>query len=126
MIEVSPLVSAVVSFLFVIGLLLGTLWIVRAKGIGVGTLQGKGLRVVNSLRLGTKHRLDVVEYEGRRLLLGIAPNQITLLDNQAQETGAAEELSAAAGINADAGDAGDSPVSFAGQLRQFMGRDTKN
>jgi len=122
--EMSPLVSAVVSFLFVIGLLLGTLWIVRAKG--VGTLQGKGLRVVNSLRLGTKHRLDVVEYEGRRLLLGIAPNQITLLDNQAQETGAAEELSAAAGINADAGDPGDSPVSFAGQLRQFMGRDTKN
>lgn len=124
--EMSPLLSAVVSFLFVIGLLLGTLWLVRAKGIGVGTLQGKGLRVVNSLRLGTKHRLDVVEYEGRQLLLGIAPNQITLLDNQAKETGAAEQLSASAAIKADSGDTSASPVSFSGQLRQLMRRDSNN
>lgn len=124
--EMSPLLSAVVSFLFVIGLLLGTLWLVRAKGIGVGTLQGKGLRVVNSLRLGTKHRLDVVEYEGRQLLLGIAPNQITLLDNQAKETGAAEQPSASAAIKADSGDTSASPASFSGQLRQLMRRDSNN
>lgn len=126
MMEMSPLLSAVVSFLFVIGLLLGTLWLVRAKGIGVGTLQGKGLRVVNSLRLGTKHRLDVVEYEGRQLLLGIAPNQITLLDNQAKETGAAEQPSASAAIKADSGDTSASPASFSGQLRQLMRRDSNN
>ena len=126
MMEMSPLLSAVVSFLFVIGLLLGTLWLVRAKGIGVGTLQGKGLRVVNSLRLGTKHRLDVVEYEGRQLLLGIAPNQITLLDNQAKETDAAEQPSASAAIKADSGDTSASPASFSGQLRQLMRRDSNN
>ena len=79
--EMSPLVS-VVSFVFVIGLLLATLWFVRSRGIGIGPMTGQDLKVVNSLRLGGKHRLDIVEYGDRRLLLGIAPNQITLLDSQ--------------------------------------------
>ncbi len=80
--DMSPLLSAVLSFIFVLGLLLATLWFVRTRGIGMGALQGKNLRVVNSLRLGPKHRLDVIEYEGKRLLLGVAAQQITLLDNQ--------------------------------------------
>ena len=89
--EMSPLVSAVVSFVFVIGLLLATLWFVRSRGIGMGPMNGQGLRVVNSLRLGGKHRLDVVEYGGRRLLLGVAPSQITLLDNQSQDSAVASD-----------------------------------
>ena len=80
--DISPLLSAVLSFIFVLGLLLATLWFVRTRGIGIGALQGKNLRVVNSLRLGPKHRLDVIEYEGKRLLLGVAAGQITLLDNR--------------------------------------------
>jgi flagellar biosynthetic protein FliO len=113
--EMSPLVSAVLSFVFVIGLLLGTLWFVRARGIGVGPMNGKGLRVVNSLRLSNKHRLDVVDYAGRRLLIGVAPNQITLLDNQPQSTES----------EADPSDQSTDPQnkgvgSFAGQLRQLL------
>jgi flagellar biosynthetic protein FliO len=103
--EMSPLVSAVVSFVFVIGLLLATLWFVRSRGIGMGPMNGQGLRVVNSLRLGGKHRLDVVEYGGRRLLLGVAPNQITLLDNQSQDSAVADDGSSEASDN-QAGRAG--------------------
>ena len=114
----SPLLSAVLSFVFVLGLLLATLWFVRTRGIGVGTMQGKNLRVVNSLRLGPKHRLDVVEYEGKRGLLGVAANQITLLDNQqlenASETAPADDAADPAAATQSA------PGSFAGQLRRLM------
>ena len=116
--DMSPLLSAVLSFVFVLGLLLATLWFVRTRGIGVGTMQGKNLRVVNSLRLGPKHRLDVVEYEGKRLLLGVAANQITLLDNQqlesASETAPAHDAADPAAATQSA------PGSFAGQLRRLM------
>ena len=121
--EMSPLVSAVVSFVFVIGLLLATLWFVRSRGIGMGPMAGQDLKVVNSIRLGGKHRLDVVEYGDRRLLLGVAPNQITLLDNQAQDSSASEDGSSEAANNAPTTSEPVSAMSFAGQLRQFMQRD---
>ena len=119
----SPLVSAVLSFVFVIGLLLATLWFVRSRGIGLGPMNGQGLRVVNSLRLGGKHRLDVVEYGGRRLLLGVAPNQITLLDNQAQDAAVTDTGPSEASDTMPATGEPSSSLSFAGQLKQFMQRD---
>ena len=116
--DMSPLLSAVLSFVFVLGLLLATLWFVRTRGIGVGAMQGKNLRVVNSLRLGPKHRLDVIEYEGKRLLLGVAANQITLLDNQqldsASETAPADDAADPAAATRSA------QGSFAVQLRRLM------
>ena len=112
--DMSPLLSAVLSFIFVIGLLLGTLWIVRARGLGMGPMSAQGLRVVNSLRLSNKHRLDVVDYGGRRLLIGVAPQQITLLDNQPQPNTADNDDTAAPAAAAQPGG------SFAGQLRQLM------
>ena len=121
--EMSPLVSAVLSFVFVIGLLLATLWFVRSRGIGLGPMNGQGLRVVNSLRLGGKHRLDVVEYGGRRLLIGVAPNQITLLDNQAQDAAVTDSGPSEASDTMPATGEPSSALSFAGQLKQFMQRD---
>jgi len=50
--EVTPLVSAFLSFLFVIGLLLLTLWFIRTKGIGVTPRTGGDLYVVQTLRMG--------------------------------------------------------------------------
>ena len=80
--EVTPLVSAFLSFLFVIGLLLLTLWFIRSKGIGVTPRTGGDLYVVQTLRMGAKHHLSVVKYGHRTLLLGISGQQISLLDNQ--------------------------------------------
>ena len=121
--EMSPLVSAVVSFVFVIGLLLATLWFVRSRGIGIGPMTGQDLKVVNSLRLGGKHRLDIVEYGDRRLLLGIAPHQITLLDSQPLDSSVSHDGSSEAANNVSATSESSSAASFAGQLRQFMHRD---
>ena len=118
--DISPLLSAVLSFIFVLGLLLATLWFVRTRGIGMGALQGKNLRVVNSLRLGPKHRLDVIEYEGKRLLLGVAAGQITLLDNrEIDKTTQADQEKITANPSTDA-DLKASQDSFAGQLRRLM------
>ena len=118
--DISPLLSAVLSFIFVLGLLLATLWFVRTRGIGMGALQGKNLRVVNSLRLGPKHRLDVIEYEGKRLLLGVAAQQITLLDNQEiDKTTHADQEDTTAIPSVDI-DSNASQGSFAGQLRRLM------
>ena len=118
--DISPLLSAVLSFIFVLGLLLATLWFVRTRGIGIGALQGKNLRVVNSLRLGPKHRLDVIEYEGKRLLLGVAAQQITLLDNrEIDETTQADQEGSSGIAPGDIGP-GASQGSFAGQLRRLM------
>ena len=118
--DISPLLSAVLSFIFVLGLLLATLWFVRTRGIGMGALQGKNLRVVNSLRLGPKHRLDVIEYEGKRLLLGVAAQQITLLDNQdIDKTTHADQEDTTAIPSVDI-DSNASQGSFAGQLRRLM------
>jgi flagellar biogenesis protein FliO len=75
--ESTPLFSALLSFLFVIGLLLATLWFVKLGGVS-----GQSIRVLNVQRLSSKHQLQVVEYDGKRLLLGIGPSQITLLDTQ--------------------------------------------
>ena len=118
--DISPLLSAVLSFIFVLGLLLATLWFVRTRGIGMGAMQGKNLRVVNSLRLGPKHRLDVVEYEGKRLLLGVAAHQITLLDNQEiDKTTSADQEDSNGMTSVDTGPE-PSHGSFAGQLRRLM------
>ncbi len=118
--DISPLLSAVLSFIFVLGLLLATLWFVRTRGIGMGALQGKNLRVVNSLRLGPKHRLDVIEYEGKRLLLGVAAQQITLLDNQEIDKTTHADRDDATAIPSVSTDSNASQGSFAGQLRRLI------
>ena len=118
--DISPLLSAALSFIFVLGLLFATLWFVRTRGIGMGALQGKNLRVVNSLRLGPKHRLDVIEYEGKRLLLGVAAQQITLLDNQEIDKNTHADREDATAIPSVDTDSNASQGSFAGQLRRLM------
>ena len=115
--EVTPLVSAFLSFLLVIGLLLLTLWFMRAKGLGVASRSGGDLHVVQPLRMGTKHHLSVVKYGNRTLLLGISGQQISLLDNQATADFVATEES-----NEDAPPpaAGQSQESFTAHLKKLL------
>jgi flagellar biogenesis protein FliO len=65
----------------------------------------------------------VVEYGGRRLLIGVAPNQITLLDNQAQDAAATDTGPSEASDTMPTAGEPSSALSFAGQLKQFMQRD---
>ena len=77
----NPIVG-LLAFLFVIGLLLLTLWFLKSK-TALGGAGGKSnLRVLDTLRIDPKNRICVLAYEDKQLLLGISPNTITLLDSQ--------------------------------------------
>ncbi len=61
----------------VLGLLAALAWLLRR-----GTLsrrRGRGLGVESALALGERRSLVVVSVEGRRLLLGLAPNGVSLV-----------------------------------------------
>ena len=69
------------AFLFVIGLLLLTLWFLKSK-TALGGVGGKtNLRITDTLRIDPKNRVCVLTYGDKRLLLGISPSNITLLDS---------------------------------------------
>ena len=70
------------AFLFVIGLLLLTLWFLKSTTTLGGTSVKTNIRVIDTLRIDPKNRVCVLAYGDRRLLLGISPSAITLLDSQ--------------------------------------------
>ncbi len=70
------------AFLFVIGLLLLTLWFLKSKTALGGSTGRTNMRVIDTLRIDPKNRVCVLVYGDRRLLLGIGPSAITLLDSQ--------------------------------------------
>jgi flagellar protein FliO/FliZ len=65
-------------FLAVIAALGLAVWWLRRR-MQPGSSRGSGARVVPVAMLGTRERIALVEFEGRRLLVGITPQQITML-----------------------------------------------
>jgi len=65
-------------FLAVIAVLGLAVWWLRRR-IQPGASRGSGARVIPVAMLGTRERIAVVEFEGRRLLVGVTPQQITML-----------------------------------------------
>jgi len=65
-------------FLAVISVLGLAVWWLRRR-LQPGGSRGSGARVVPVAVLGTRERIALVEFEGRRLLVGITPQQITML-----------------------------------------------
>jgi flagellar biosynthetic protein FliO len=61
----------------VLGLLGGLAWLLRRGGLVRRSAQGLG--VESALALGDRRSLVVVTVEGRRLLLGLAPNNVSLV-----------------------------------------------
>jgi flagellar biogenesis protein FliO len=86
-----PIVG-LLAFLFVIGLLLLTLWFLKSKTALGGTNAKTNLRITDTLRIDPKNRVCVLTYGDKRILLGISANNITLLDSSefdvTQEEGA--------------------------------------
>ena len=74
------------AFLFVIGLLLFTLWFLKTKTALGGTAGKSNLRIVDTLRLDPKNRVCVLTYGDKQLLLGISAGNITLLDSADLQT----------------------------------------
>jgi flagellar biosynthetic protein FliO len=65
-------------FLAVIAVLGLAVWWLRRRLVP-GASRGSGARVIPVAILGTRERIAVVEFEGRRLLVGVTPQQITML-----------------------------------------------
>lgn len=61
----------------VLALLVGLLWLLR-KSTGARR-GGRGLAVEAALSLGERRSLAIVVVEGRRLLLGLGPGQVSLV-----------------------------------------------
>ena len=61
----------------VLGLLAALTWLLRRQQAIRRT--GRGMGVESAMSLGERRSLAIVTVEGRRLLLGLAPNNVTLV-----------------------------------------------
>jgi flagellar protein FliO/FliZ len=73
-----PWFEAVLATLFVLGLLAATLWLLR-RGLTRRSGQRSLMSVETSMPLGERRSIVVIEVEGRRLLVGMAPGHVQLL-----------------------------------------------
>lgn len=71
---------AFVALVAVFGLLVGFLWLLRRGQLGGLARRRPGaIAIETAVALGERRSLVVVAVEGRRLLLGVAPGQVTLV-----------------------------------------------
>lgn len=77
----SNLLQLLFGFVFIIGLLFATLWLLKKISVprsGSGNL----VRVVSAAPVGPRERVVLVDVGGKRLVLGVAPGHVALLDTQ--------------------------------------------
>lgn len=74
---VPPIWRAGASLALVLALLVGLAWLLRRSAV-LGRTR-KTLAVEAALALGERRSLAIVTVEGRRLLLGLAPNHVSLV-----------------------------------------------
>jgi flagellar protein FliO/FliZ len=74
------IVQYLLSFALVVGLLLGLLWAIKRLQLSsTFTRREQRLRVVETLALGARMKIALVRCDGREVLVGITPAQITPL-----------------------------------------------
>ena len=75
---------------FVLALLGGSLWWLRAKGLasfnvkGIGRSTGRRMQLVERLSLTPQHSLHLVNVGGRELLIAVSPGGCSILDPEAK------------------------------------------
>ena len=74
----ASLIQVTLALMLMVGLILGLAWLARRFGQPLFQ-QNKHLRLVASLSLGVKEKIILVEVEGKQLVLGVTPQQITSL-----------------------------------------------
>jgi flagellar protein FliO/FliZ len=73
-------VQYLLSFALVVGLLLGLLWAIKRLQLAPAfSRREQRLRVVETLSLGARMKIALVRVDGREVLVGITPAQITPL-----------------------------------------------
>ncbi len=71
--------AMLLSLLLVVAMILALAWLARRMQNLPRGGRG-GLKVLGGVSLGTRERAVILEFEGRRLLVGVAPGQVRLLD----------------------------------------------
>ncbi len=78
------------SFALVIALLLGSLWALRKLQSNAGLMRAKGdarLKVIESLSIGPRQKIALVQVDGQDVLLGITAQSITPLHQSPLRSG---------------------------------------
>ena len=76
----------------VLGLLVGTLYFLKRFSLRNRMSQGEaGIRLLSSLSLSTRDRIQVIEVAGERIVLGISPGGITCITKLGQTEAENEE-----------------------------------
>lgn len=84
----ASLIQVTLALMLMVGLILGLAWLARRFGQPLFQ-QNKHLRLIASLSLGVKEKIILVEVEGKQLVLGVTPQQITslhVIDNPLKES----------------------------------------
>jgi len=93
----------VLSLIAVLGLMAGCLWLVKRGGWPGGMRKGvRAVQIETAVGLGDRRQLVIVAVEGRRLLLGVTPMQVSLVTELAAGASFAQALEARV-AGADAG-----------------------
>ncbi len=84
-------IYALVVFIALIFSFLLLAWFIRNKTSLVSLAGGdSNIRLSSTFRLDSKNKLCVVEYRNKRLLLGVGPNSLNILDSEDFEDTSAE------------------------------------
>ena len=79
---ITYLLNVLLMLALVAGMAVGTLWLMRKfqPGLGVGGQRDRLVRIVDAVPMGaTGGRLAVVEFEGKRLLVGVSRGRMDVL-----------------------------------------------
>jgi flagellar protein FliO/FliZ len=71
--------NTTLAVLIVFGLMAGLAWLVHSGRLGRLTSRASTVWVETAVSLGERRSLVIVAVEGRRLLLGVTPAQVTLV-----------------------------------------------
>lgn len=71
--------QSITAVLVVLGLVAALAWLAHRGALGPIAARGRAVIVESAVSLGERRSLVVVAVEGKRLLLGVTPQQITLV-----------------------------------------------
>lgn len=81
------------GFIAILGLLFATLWLLKKLSLPRGGASSM-VRVVSAAAVGPRERVVLVDVGGKRLVLGVAPGRVSLLDAQSAPEGLDEPIAA--------------------------------
>ncbi len=94
--DVATAFRSLLAVLVVLGLMALCAWLVRRGAFGaLGRKAPGSVRIETAVALGERRSLMVVSVEGRRLLLGLTPQQVTLVTELGHGTDFAGSLARA-------------------------------